>query len=80
MRKFWQIATDETNGEEYFGKSDHRSSVVSLYSQKLARKFSANCALFANPSPIFPIVQLILFCVDNGGHIVAKYNISYSVP
>ena len=27
--KFWQIAVDEANSEEYFGESDDRSSVVS---------------------------------------------------
>ena len=31
--KFWQIATDKSNGEKNFGKSDGRSSVVSLYQQ-----------------------------------------------
>ena len=30
-RKFWQIITDEANGEENFGKSAGRSSVISLY-------------------------------------------------
>ena len=29
--KFWLIAVDEANGEEYFGESDDGSSVVSLY-------------------------------------------------
>ena len=29
--KFWQIGADEANGEEYFGESDDRSSVVSRY-------------------------------------------------
>ena len=31
--KFWQIAVDEANDEEYFGESDDRSSVLSLYLQ-----------------------------------------------
>ena len=31
--KFWQIATDEANGKEYFGRSDARArySVVVLH-------------------------------------------------
>ena len=31
--KFWQIGADEANayGEEYFGESDDRSSVVAQY-------------------------------------------------
>ena len=29
--KFWLIAVDEANGEEYFGESDDGSSVASLY-------------------------------------------------
>ena len=36
--KFWQIATEEANGEETFGGSNHRSSVVSLYLQVLVGK------------------------------------------
>ena len=30
-RKFWRIITDEANGEENFGESAGRSSVISLY-------------------------------------------------
>ena len=44
--EFWQIFVDEANSEEYFGESDDRSSVVSLYLQALLRKFLANCASF----------------------------------
>ena len=29
--KFWQIITDEANGEENFGESADRFSVISLY-------------------------------------------------
>ena len=29
-RKFWRIITDEANGEENFGESAGRSSVISL--------------------------------------------------
>ena len=37
--KFWRIATNEANGEEYFGESDGRSSEVSLYLLVLAENF-----------------------------------------
>ena len=30
-RKFWRIIADEANGEENFGESAGRSSVISLY-------------------------------------------------
>ena len=30
-RKFWRIISDEANGEENFGESAGRSSVISLY-------------------------------------------------
>ena len=30
-RKFWRIITDEANGEENFGESAGKSSVISLY-------------------------------------------------
>ena len=37
--KFWQIAVDEANGEEYFDESNDRSSEVSLYLQVVVKIF-----------------------------------------
>ena len=31
VRKFWRIANEKANGKENFGKSDSRSSIISLY-------------------------------------------------
>ena len=61
--KFWQIAVDEANGEEYFGESDDRSSVLSLYLQVLVGKLLANCASLTkfakiSLSDIFPCTSV----------------------
>ena len=37
--QFWQIAFNKENGEEYFGESGDRSSVVSQYLRVLVAKF-----------------------------------------
>ena len=37
--QFWQIAFNKENGEEHFGESGDRSSVVSQYLRVLVAKF-----------------------------------------
>ena len=61
--QFWQIAFNEENGEEYFGISDDRSSVVSRYLRVLVGKILAKCAFFTklpnfSPSNIFPCMLI----------------------
>ena len=41
--KFWQIAVDKANGEEYFDESNDRSSEVSLYLQVVVKIFGKLC-------------------------------------
>ena len=53
--QFWQIAFNKENGEEYFGESCERSSVVSWYLRVLVGKNLANCASFTNFQKIFSI-------------------------
>ena len=53
--QFWQIAFNKENGEEYFGESGDRSSVVSQHLRVLVAKFLANCASFTKFPKIFSI-------------------------
>ena len=53
--QFWQIAFKEENGEEYFGESGDRSSVVSQYLRVLVGKILANCASFTKLPKNFSI-------------------------
>ena len=50
--KFWQIATVETNGEENFGGSNGRFSVVSVSLISISREKFGKFALIAKILPL----------------------------
>ena len=69
--KFWRIATVEANGEENFGGSNGRSSVVSVSLLVLAGKKFGEFALIAKFAKILPLQNFPAYGSLSLDHVIS---------